>query len=69
MSEKQQAMVEYTTQDLIAFIMEDFALDMEDAMSHVYLSTTFSKLTDVETGLYLEGSAFVYELLKKELSK
>lgn len=69
MSEKQRAMVEYTTQDLIAFLMEDFEFSLEDAMSRVYSSTTFGHLTDVATGLYLEGSAYVYELLKEETLK
>ena len=31
-----------------------------------YMSDTFEKLSDVETGLYLEGAAYVYEMLKRE---
>lgn len=66
MSEKQREMMEYTTQDLIAYLMEDLHLPMEDAMDRVYESKTFEKLSDPKTGLYLDGSAYVYEMLKAE---
>ena len=39
---------------------------MEQAMKKFYMSDTFEKLSDVETGLYLEGVAYVYEMLKRE---
>lgn len=66
MSEKQQEMMEYTTQDLVAYLMEDLSVPMEEAMDQVYGSSTFRKLRDPETGLYMEGAAYVYELLKAE---
>ena len=68
MSDQQQEMLEYTTQDLIAFLMEDLNLPMETAMDRVYSSNVFSKLSDPMTGLYLQGSAYVYDLLKRELA-
>lgn len=69
MSEQQQEMMEYTTQDLVAFLMEDYQLPINDAMDRVYSSKTFEKLADVETGLYLQGSAYVYEWLNAELDR
>lgn len=66
MNEQQEEMLEYTTQDLIAFLMEDEGLTMEDAMDRVYSSRIFEKLADPATGLYLQGSAYVYEWLKAE---
>ena len=30
---------------------------------------TFEKLYDIETGLYLDGSAYIYEMLKREMQK
>ena len=39
---------------------------MEEALDQTYLSDSFKKLADPETGLYLEGSAYVYELIKRE---
>jgi len=59
-------MIEYTTQEVIGYLIEDNGITMEQAMELVYMSDTFEKLSDVETGLYLDGSAYVYELLKRE---
>lgn len=39
---------------------------MEQAMERFYMSGVFDKLNDIETGLYLEGSAYIYEMLKRE---
>ncbi len=67
MNNKQQEMIEYTIQDIVAYLVEDENLDMKSAMDIFYTSATFEKLTDIETGLYLQGSAYVYELLRQEL--
>jgi hypothetical protein len=67
--EKVKALVEGVTQDLVAFLVEDEALPIGQAMDKVYNSTLFDKLSDSETGLYRESSAYCYLLLKDELSK
>ncbi len=66
MSSSQQEMIEYTIQDIIFFIMDEKHISMEQAMDDFYLSETFEKLNDIETGLYLEGSDYIYELFKRE---
>lgn len=68
MTDQQQEMIEYTTQEVIRYIMEDNQISMEKAMERFFLSKTFGKLTDTETGLYLEGSLYIYDLLLKELA-
>ncbi|WP_243005685.1 hypothetical protein [Blautia sp. OF03-15BH] len=67
MTDQQQEMIEYTTQEVVGYLIEDNAITIEQAMEQFYLSDTFEKLSDVETGLYLEGSTYVYELLKREI--
>ena len=67
MTDQQQEMIEYTTQEVVGYLIEDNAITIEQAMEQFYLSDTFEKLSDVETGLYLEGSTYVYELLKWEI--
>lgn len=67
MTNQQQEMIEYTTQDVIRYLVEDKGVVMEQAMDQFYMSETFEKLSDIETGLYLEGSAYIYEMLKREL--
>lgn len=69
MTNQQQEMIEYTTQEVIGYLIEEYGISMEQAMKKFYMSDTFEKLSDVETGLYLEGSAYVYEMLKREGEK
>lgn len=66
MTNQQQEMIEYTIQEVIEYFIEDNGVAMEQAMEQFYMSDTFEKLNDIETGLYLEGSTYVYELLKNE---
>ena len=47
--------------------MEEEGYELTEALGAFYNSETFAKLTDVETGLYIESSSFVYEILKSEL--
>ncbi len=69
MTNGQQEMIEYTVQDIVEYIMEDDKLSMNEAMDEFYPSKTFSELSDVKTGLYLQGSAYVYERYKAEVKK
>jgi len=65
--EKIKALIEGVTQDLVAYIVEDEHVSVEAAMDKVYNSTLFDKLSDSETGLYRESSAYCYSLLRDEL--
>lgn len=67
MSEQQREMLEYTVQELASYLIEDCGMTIGEALDRVYSSQTFEKLSRPETGLYLEGAAYVYELLKKEI--
>lgn len=63
---RQEQLIEYITDDIVSFIMEDFKVSVLEAMQRLYTSETFSKLNNVETGLYLESSAYVYDIYKSE---
>lgn len=67
MTNQQQEMIEYTTQEVIRYLIEDKNVAMEQAMEQFYMSKVFEQLNDIETGLYLEGSTYIYEMLKREL--
>ena len=60
-------LVEGIIQDLIKYLCEDKEIAIEDALDIVYNARIFERLSDVETGLYLESSSYVYELLKDEI--
>ena len=46
--------------------MEDFRIPVLEAMRRLYTSETFSKLNNIETGLYLESPAYIYDIYKSE---
>jgi predicted transcriptional regulator len=57
---------EFLIADIIAFIMKDTGVSADDAMERFYNSQVFERLEDAGTGLYMESSAYVYELYKDE---
>lgn len=63
---KQEQLVEYQIQDIIEYIVTDIQIEYDKAMQIFYNSQTFDKLTDIETGLYLESTAYVYGLFQDE---
>ena len=62
-----QYLVEGITKDVIGYLIEDNGYDLPTALKELYNSETFVKLSDETTGLYIESSAYVYEMLKEEL--
>lgn len=62
-------LVTRTTQELVKIVSEDNNIPVEEAMDIVYNSQTFELLCDLETHLYYEAPAYVYEILKEELEK
>ena len=65
---KSQYLVEGITKDIVCFLMEEEeGFELSEALGIFYNSDTFAKLTDEETGLYIESSSFAYEILKSEL--
>lgn len=67
MNKQMQYLVEGITKDIISYLMEDNGYDLSTALKEFYNSETFSKLSDEATGLYIESSAYIYEIFKSEL--
>ena len=67
MNKKVQYLVEGITKDIIAYLMQDNNMDLLSSVNLFHNSETFEKLSDESTGLYIESSAFVYEILKSEI--
>ncbi len=63
---KQEQLVEYQIQDIIEYMVKDLQIEYDEAMNFFYNSQTFDKLVDIETGLYLESSAYVYGIFQDE---
>ncbi len=63
---KKEQLIEYQIQDIIEYITEDLNVEYDVAMHIFYDSQTFDKLSDTETGMYLESPAYVYGIFKDE---
>nr|WP_302830896.1 hypothetical protein [uncultured Bacteroides sp.] len=68
MTKEQQFLVDNIVEKLTLLVMEDFHVNMIDALDMVYNSQLYEKLVDPETGLYLGSSLYNYSYLKKELT-
>ncbi len=68
MTERMQYLIEGITKDIVLWLMEERDMDMTSAISTFHNSKTFEKLSDETTSLYIDSSAYVYEILKAELN-
>lgn len=62
-----QFQIECLTNELVAMLMEERSLTMEQAMDTVYGSHTFEKVERTSTGLFYQGSVYVMDMLREEL--
>ena len=67
MNGKETFMVETLTRELITRLMEERSLTMREAMDIVYNSKTYTVLNNLDTGLYFQSPAYVYDVLEEEL--
>ena len=66
---KEQFMIEELVKDLVLKLMEDRKITMVEALGLVYNSDTYEKILDLETGLFSQSTAYVYEILSRELTE
>lgn len=64
---KANQLMELATQDLIALLVNNKKLSITSAMGVFYASDFCKKLYDESTGLYLEGSKYLYGILDSEI--
>ena len=62
-----QNMKEEIVKDMIARLMEERDLSLQQAFDAVYTSRLFEKLSDPNTGLFFQSSGYVYSYLAEEL--
>ena len=67
MNSNTQYLIEGISKDIIAYLMEDYKIDIIESISIFHNSETFEKLSDENTGLYIDSSAYVYEILQSEI--
>ena len=64
---KSKQLMELATQDIIAELVNVEKIGIADAMNIFYGSEFCQKLYDESTGLYLEGTKYLYGLLETEI--
>lgn len=64
----QEQLIEYIVRDIVDMFSSDQNIEYDQAMNRFYNSEVFEKLQDQETGLYMEGSDYVYDLFKDEIN-
>ena len=53
---------------MVYLVMNEYKLSMSQALDLVYTSETYSKIEDLETGLYYQSAAYNFNLLKHEIA-
>lgn len=62
-----QYLFEGISSDVVRYLVERDGMTLIEAISTFHNSETFAALEDFETGLYVESSAYIYDLLHSEL--
>ncbi|SFW22520.1 hypothetical protein [Ruminococcus flavefaciens] len=65
---KQGQLIEFCIQDIVESIVKEQHIEYDKAMVLFYGSETFAKLNDIETGLYLESSDYIYAMFQDEMN-
>lgn len=65
---KETFMIEEISKEIVLLLMEEHKLDITEALRTLYTSDTYLRLINLNTGLYTQSTAYVYEYLEKELS-
>ena len=68
-SEQINILQEELTAELIEILMDEWGYGMQEALTVLYNSDTFSILQDPGTGLYYQSAGYVYSFLEEELKK
>ena len=63
-----QYLIEQLVHDMAMMLISDYKYNMQEAINVIYQSKTFSKIEDPDTGLYYQGSVYVYSFLKEEIT-
>lgn len=65
---KELFMIEEISKEIVLLLIEEHQMSLNEAFKALYTSDTYSRLIDIETGLYAQSTAYVYEYLEKELA-
>ncbi|MDR0909282.1 MAG: hypothetical protein LBM77_05890 [Spirochaetaceae bacterium] len=64
--DKREQLVDMVSSGVIDIMIEETHISIQETMQKFYNSECFKKLEDLETGLYRESPAYVYDLYQIE---
>lgn len=67
MKEEFKYLKEGLATDLVDYLIHDYKLDLREAFNVLYESQTYANICNPLTGLYFQGSRYVYTYLQDEL--
>ena len=60
-------LINYVIDQIAVFLMEDYHLELPEALEQIYNSQFYEKIVNLDTGLYYQSAAYNYGLLKHEI--
>lgn len=64
---EQEFMIDCIMSDLTEYLMRDYGMTVEKALSTIYNSEYYDRLNNINTGLYSESSPYNYHYLQQEI--
>lgn len=68
MSEETKFLLMSLVDKMVYLVMNEYKMSMSQALDLVYSSETYSKIEDLDTGLYYQSAAYNFNLLKHEIA-
>lgn len=68
MSEEAKFLLMSLVDKMACMAMEEYNMSMAEALDLVLRSETYSKIEDLQTGLYYQSAAYNFSLLKHEVA-
>ncbi len=68
MSEETKFLLMSLVDKMVYLVMNEYNMSMTQALDLVYSSETYSKIEDLDTGLYYQSAAYNFNLLKHEIA-
>lgn len=59
-------LVDRAIDEMTGFLVQDYNMEIDQAIDFIYNSDTYQKLIDDKTGLYIQSPAYIYQLLENE---
>ena len=64
---EQDFMIDCILSDLTTYLMQDYGMTIENALSTIYNSEYYERLNNPDTGFYHESSPYNYHYLQHEI--